>query len=153
MRPMLTSPERRVSSRRSPQQAVKEPLQRRRERRGGERRDAPRARRMVSITDRGTGETVHVEAFLSLEGLSWSSPIRTVSNSVDVTLELPDLLAPLHLTAKVDRVPRKTAGRYRLHARFPELSLKNELGLARFLEHRARVQEALSELAPPARRR
>ncbi len=140
---MLTAPDRRVVSRRAPPK-IFEPLQRVAERREEERRDGPRVPREVTLIDCATGDRHDVSAFLSLEGLSWTSAQPLAGDAVEVLFRLPDLLEPQRLLAQVTRVSRRK-DRFALHARFPELHVKVALALARFLEDRARLQLAHAE--------
>ncbi len=141
---MLTAPDRRSVARRAPPK-LEEPLDRKAERRAGDRRDAPRVPRDVTVIDCANANRQDVSAFLSLEGISWSTPERLQGDAVVVQFRLPDVLEPLRLVSVVNRISKRR-GRFQVHARFDKLPIKSALALARFLESRTRMHLALSEL-------
>ncbi|MGQ0505511.1 MAG: hypothetical protein ACT4TC_09340 [Myxococcaceae bacterium] len=142
---MLTTPDRRTESRRSPLPKVPEPLQRQSERRGEDRRDVTRVIRKVMLIDCANGNSQELEVYLSLEGISWVAFERPEGEAVEVLLELPVLIEPLRLLSPITRLSKRE-GLFEVHARFPELDLKLELALARFIEDRIRLENALLEL-------
>ena len=122
----MIAPDRRGEDRRS-FDALGEPLSRKQERRGDDRRDAPRALRRVWLVDPlEPGIPKAFEGELSLEGASFEALYPPVSPSVEVCFRVG--AEEVHLNAKVSRVEGT-----RVTLVFDE-DVSTELKLARWLE-------------------
>ena len=118
-------PERRRSDRRS-NPAVPEPLERKRERRGGDRRDSERKKASFVVV---SGDTRHeVSGELGLGGASFA--LSGQLSSHDVTVELRVGRQTLRLDAEV--CSAKSARP--VHVKFGELDTPTELALAKWLD-------------------
>ncbi|MBM4778779.1 MAG: hypothetical protein GQE15_13830 [Archangiaceae bacterium] len=122
-------PERRKSDRRS-NPAVPEPLERKKERRQGDRRDSLRKKSSFVVRD---GTTRHdVDGELGLGGASFTLPGAPQAASLVVELRLGKTTLQLPGTVTEARVAR-TAVRH-VHLQFAELDTRTELTLAKWLD-------------------
>lgn len=122
-------PERRKTDRRR-NPAVPEPLERKKERRQGDRRDSLRKKASFVVTD---GATRHdVEGELGLGGASFTLPGAPRSESLVIELRVGTSTLQLAGTVTEARAAR-TAVRH-VHVRFAELDTRTELTLAKWLD-------------------
>lgn len=117
--------ERRQRARRT-NNAVPEPIERKRERRGGDRRDSLRKKARFVIIDGATSREVAGE--VGLGGASFTFAKAAVPSQLVVQLEIGDSL--LQLPGKVTKAATGRA----VHVRFDELDTKTELKLAKWLD-------------------
>lgn len=122
-------PERRKTDRRS-NPAVPEPLERKKERRAGDRRDSLRKKATFTVTD---GSTKHeVEGELGLGGASFVLPGPPAHDAL--VLELRVGKTTLRLPGRVTEArAARTAVRH-VHLKFDELDTRTELALAKWLD-------------------
>ncbi|MBL8910257.1 MAG: hypothetical protein JNM17_06095 [Archangium sp.] len=118
-------PERRQRNRRT-NNAVPEPIERKRERRGGDRRESLRKKTRFVIIDGKTSREVAGE--VGLGGASFTFAKAALSSELVVQLEIGD--AVLRLPGKVT----KGASGRAVHVAFSELDTKTELQLAKWLD-------------------
>lgn len=122
-------PERRKTDRRS-NPAVPEPLERKKERRQGDRRDSLRKKTTFVVRD---GATKHeVDGELGLGGASFMLPGAPQSGALLVELRIGRTMLQLPGTVTQARAAR-TAVRH-VHLKFAELDTRTELSLAKWLD-------------------
>ena len=122
-------PERRKTNRRS-NPAVPEPLERKKERRQGDRRDSLRKKAAFIVRD---GTTKHeVDGELGLGGASFVLPGAPQSTDLLVELRIGKTKLQLAGTVAEARAAR-TAVRH-VHVKFLELDTRTELALAKWLD-------------------
>ena len=119
------------------------------ERRGDERRDAPRIRRPFSVRARPDAQWVACEGDLSLDGAYLCTTEDPVADTVEVRFRLPDLLDPVTVTGRVVRTElvqmihgktdREMLG---VQVLFDDIPVAAQLSLARFLEFELRLQQS-----------
>lgn len=134
---------------------VPEPLERYSERRGDERRTSPRVSQRLWVVDPNESGVPQVhEGEIGLGGASWWTRYPPLAERVDVHFRLPDGFE-FRTRARVLRV-LDDGDDHRVQVRFTDVSLKDELALARYLESRVRIAKespalgmaALSEPLP-----
>ena len=106
-------------------------------RRMGDRRDSPRIECELRVRRPGQ---VRFESFHGDVGLGGARVLlehAPLGHEVEVGLRIPGLQRELRLLGEVIRVTGG-GGRYNAHIRFGELSVKDELALARFLDDASR---------------
>lgn len=122
-------PERRKTDRRS-NPAVPEPLERKKERRAGDRRDSLRKKATFTVTD---GSTKHeVEGELGLGGASFVLPGAPAHDALVIEFRVGKARLELAGTVTEARAAR-TAVRH-VHLKFDELDTRTELALAKWLD-------------------
>lgn len=139
-------PDRRQHDRRIALKVI-EPLERQRQRRIGERRESPRLKRQLEVPSE-EGVSILCEGDLSLGGVRFRTAFPPRARELEIRFTLPDVLGEVSALAEVVRTQQDGAF-IEVHARFIDLDLKAELALARFLESRARMVQALDD-APQA---
>jgi hypothetical protein len=122
-------PERRKTDRRT-NPAVPEPLERKRERRAGDRRDSVRKKGTFVVKDGGTSYDVAGE--LGLGGASFVLPRTPIAPTLVIELRVGKTL--LLLPAHVTEGPAAHAVVRAVHVRFDELDTATELTLAQWLD-------------------
>ncbi len=122
----MISPDRRADDRRR-HDALGEPLERKKERREGDRREIPRAQRRVWLVDPlEPGIPQAFEGELSLQGASYDTLYPPLSSEVELCFRLgPE---EVHLPAVVERVHDT-----RVMLKFRH-SIEDELKLARWID-------------------
>jgi hypothetical protein len=144
---MPTPTDRRALAPRRQRAEPSEGLQRRKARRTGERRSLPRAFKRMRLLCQGEELTAEYLTELSLEGVSFQVSRPLASSEVELRFRLADMMEELALAATVLRVqalPEDQGSGLRVHVRFAPLELKQELGLARFLQSEARLAESIN---------
>jgi len=117
---------------------VPEPLERFGERRGEERRTSPRVSQRLWVVDPNESGLPQVhEGEIGLGGASWWTRYPPLSDRVDVNFRLPEGFE-FRTRARVLRIV-EDHGDHRVQVRFTDVSLKDELALARYLESRVRL--------------
>ncbi len=141
---MIVPPNRRQQDRRVDTR-VSEPLERKGDRRGEDRRDSPRPIRSVFVRSSLVPLPVLEEAALSLQGATWKTAHPPTEEKVQVHLQLPDMANESVLDAVIQRRRDLGDGVTEIYAAFEQLDVKTELALARFIESRAQLAEVLAE--------
>lgn len=139
-------PDRRQQDRRITLKVI-EPLERKRPRRIGERRESPRLRRTLEVPSE-EGVSIICEGDLSLGGVCFRTAFPPRARELEIRFTLPDVLGEVSALAEIVRTQQDGAF-VEVHARFIELELKAELALARFVESRSAMVQALDD-APQA---
>jgi hypothetical protein len=120
---------------------VPEPLERFGERRQEDRRTSPRVSQRLWVVDPNESGVPQVhEGEISLGGASWWSRYAPLADKVDVHFRLPEGFE-FRTRARVLHV-MDDQGDHRIRVRFTDVSLKDELALARYLESRVRSAKA-----------
>jgi hypothetical protein len=113
---------------------VPEPIERKGNRRGEERRASPRVARRLWVVDSVEGGVPHVyEGEVGLGGASWATGFPPLAEKFEVRFRVPDHAEEVTASAKIIR-DSAAGDETRVRVIFTDLPLRHELALARYLD-------------------
>lgn len=139
---MLVPPNRRRRERRQDPR-LREPLERKGDRRSEDRRDSSRPFRNLFVESSLAPLPIQHRASISLQGARWVTELPPPEVNITLHLQLPDMATESIIAARIERREELGDGNTELYAAFVGMDVKTELALARFIDNRSHLATEL----------